>query len=336
MKPPEVHTEVHTEPQTAGPAEDPAPTHGEEPLFVGIHGDKESVHVAVARRDGGLVAEAAGPGISPGIGAGLSGTPNPDASELAAVLTSVFAAALKGVKDLGAIEGGLAGLAGTPAETQLLQQAADRAWEGSGLAGAIRVVPTLVTAFWSGLDQCGDKEALPQGTVLIAGSTAVAAEVRGADLGAVADGYGHLLGDAGSSAWLGRQVVRAALDGDSGRGPATLLTDLVLAGRSSSDVIAGVYSHPPHDLGKYAPLVDQAYGVGDQVAFTIATKAAEELLATVDSLPGQDRLVVLVGAVATGDGPVGELLRAGLVQQGRELRVGGSCAFGAALLAACS
>lgn len=68
--------------------------------------------------------------------------------------------------------------------------------------------------------------------MLVAGTGAIAAEVRDLRLDRVADGHGWLLGDAGSGFWLGREAVRGLLaDLDAGRAPTPLgrqvLTDLL-------------------------------------------------------------------------------------------------------------
>lgn len=299
---------------------------GEDALVVGIDGGGTAVRVVVADLAGRIVAEARGGGINPNSG----GEPGP-------VLRQVLADALDqspaGTRD--AVVGGVAGLAGYLTSPDVLETAAQSAWTEAGLSTQLRVVSDLVVAFWSGFST-GAAPRGRSGRVLIAGTGAVAAAIHGSEVGAVCDGYGYLLGDRGAGVWLGQQAVRAGLDGASGRGPKTMLTDLVLSGRSSAEVIADVYRKPPRDLGGYAPLIDRAVELGDEVATLIAAEAAEELFATASAVgdtPSDGAPLVLVGSIAAGANPVGVRLRELLDSRDVSYVFGGDGIAGAVALA---
>ncbi|WP_350258028.1 N-acetylglucosamine kinase [Scrofimicrobium sp. R131] len=284
-------------------------------LVVGMDGGGTTLRVAIADLEGNQLAEATGPGINPNSG----GDPGRSFDE---TLGWALAAA-----PTGRIVGGVAGLAGFITNGPALTRALESAWRRHGLTSPVRAVSDLVVAFWSG-------EARPAGTVLIAGTGAIAGLVSGAELGATSDGYGYLLGDRGGGVWLGRAAVRAALDGHSGRGPATLLTKLVLRDETACELIASVYAASPKELGKYARFVDQAYHLGDPVAAEIVDEAVSELVRTVESLPGADGgPLVLVGSVATGDHPVAAGLRSRLQELGWTVSEGNSGLTGALRLA---
>jgi N-acetylglucosamine kinase-like BadF-type ATPase len=158
----------------------------------------------------------------------------------------------------------------------------------------------------------------PDGTVLLAGTGAIAAAVRGHALVRVADGWGWLLGDQGSGYWMGRAAVRSVLAELAGIGTPTSLRPLVLAELGlPSDVVAGhivinaVTSRPPITLARLAETVAGQASV-DVTAASICSRAAELL---VDSLAHvRDRAerspIVLNGSVVRSpDGPVGRQVR---------------------------
>lgn len=67
-----------------------------------------------------------------------------------------------------------------------------------------------------------------QGAVVAAGTGVVTLAV-GRDRVARVDGWGHLMGDAGSGYWIGREALDAVMRAYDGRGPATALRDVVEA-----------------------------------------------------------------------------------------------------------
>lgn len=217
---------------------------------------------------------------------------------------------------------------------------ANAAWDACGLGGAPTVVSDIVVAFAAGT-------VARSGTVLIAGTGAVAAAVRDGAVVRRCDGYGWLLGDEGSAVWLGREAVRAALAARDGRGEPTALADAVprallgpAAPRDPEDtaqaIVRAVYAAAPADLGRLAPVVSAQAAAGDPVARRITDVAAQRLLEAVDAVrPAPDRRepVVLAGSVLR-EGPVADAVRAGLRDRfGIEPRHAHDGALGAAALA---
>lgn len=300
-------------------------------LVLGIDGGGTSVRVALADPDGRVLASAKGPGINPNSG----GDPE-------SALTTTIAAALAELESGSAadITCGVAGLAGALSRGTTLQAALDTACNVNGVTAPVDLVSDLVVAFWSGLPKAR-QQANVSGSVLIAGTGAVAAEIVGSCVTALSDGYGPLLGDRGAGVWLGKQAVRAALDGESGRGPKTVLSELVLRGSDRADFLAELYAKPSKEVGQYAPAVDAAYDQGDPVATAIVEQAITELTLTLATLPSQsegprgvlEAITVLVGSVAAGDNPVGTGLRRRLRESGRQVFIGGSGLTGAVRLA---
>lgn len=122
------------------------------------------------------------------------------------------------------------------------------------------------------------------GVALIAGtgSIALGRDAHGAT--ARADGWGHILGDAGSGYAIGRAGLRAVARAADGRGPTTTLLDLVLRHWSLSrpyDLIGRIY--PEGDKAKIASLaalVLRAARDHDEIARRIVRHAADELART--------------------------------------------------------
>ncbi len=177
----------------------------------------------------------------------------------------------------------------------------------------------------------------PDGTVLVAGTGAVAAAIRDRSPVRAADGHGWLLGDMGSGFWIGREAVRAVLAELDGRGPVTSLRPLVagaLLGRDTADadarrtfqgarrtfqgarrtcqeIVRAVHARPPVELSKLAPLVSQCAGEGDQVALGIARGAAGHLVSAVETVrsPGETTPIVVTGGIAAGEHMIAALVR---------------------------
>lgn len=164
------------------------------------------------------------------------------------------------------------------------------------LAGVRRVVVThdSVTSF---LGVLGDQH----GAVIAAGTGVVTLAV-GPEHSARVDGWGYIMGDAGSGYWVGREALDAVMRAFDGRGPATALTELVssrwpdltsayIALQASEDRVRAVASFA-------APTAALAAD-GDAVAMRICLAAAEELaLATLTALRRVDAPAdAAVGAV---------------------------------------
>ncbi len=104
-----------------------------------------------------------------------------------------------------------------------------------------------------------------------------------------AGGWGYLLGDEGGGFWIGRAALSAVVRQFDQRGPATLLTDLVLKQMQLStpaEVIHAIYDRglQRHAIAGLAGVVQRAMEAGDAVAGEILERAATELAAAAASV----------------------------------------------------
>jgi N-acetylglucosamine kinase-like BadF-type ATPase len=252
------------------------------------------------------------------LGSGTAAGGNPtahQASEAFAAVESALRAALDGV-DPTRVAVAVVGMAGVGrlAEPEVRDRFTDM-WQRVGLACPYQAVPDAVVAFAAG-------SADAHGTVLLAGTGAIAAQVRDRQLGRVADGHGWLLGDLGSGFWIGREAVRAALahlDGWAGPSEVVrrLLADLLgevpaPSRRSVVAVVNAVRRDPPVALARFAPLVCEAAGGSDPVARDIVARAAGHLVdsATRVRTTGATAPLVLAGGLLVSGTPLSTEVRA--------------------------
>jgi N-acetylglucosamine kinase-like BadF-type ATPase len=234
--------------------------------------------------------------------------------ELAGALRS----ALAGL-DPGRITAATLGMAGYARITSdpTLSAALDSTWREAGLRCPYRLVSDVLVGYAAGTAQ-------PDGTVVVAGTGAIAARVRDRELDHVADGNGWLLGDLGSGYWIGREAVRAALaDLDRQRSPGPLVRT-VLRTYLGSDTIAhrtrdtthalvqAVNARPPITLAALAPDVLDCYGNDDPVAVDLVQRAAAHLADTIAAVRVRDENTPLVrgGGLLTHDTPLATELAA--------------------------
>ena len=109
----------------------------------------------------------------------------------------------------------------------------------------------------------------PCGMVLIAGTGSICFGRDAAGKTARSGGYGHKIDDEGSGYALGRDALAAVVRAQDGRGPRTLLTDLVFAQLKVVDVGGLVqFTYDPQtdkkQIAALAPLVARAYEAGDE------------------------------------------------------------------------
>ncbi|MGN9920551.1 N-acetylglucosamine kinase [Micromonospora palomenae] len=281
------------------------------------------------------------------LGTGRAGGGNPTshgAERAAAELLTALRGALAGVDPtrVRACTIGLAGAARLLADPAG-RAAFDRAWAEAGLRCPYAVHGDALVAYASGT-------AAPDGTVLIAGTGAIAAQVRDLRLDRVADGHGWLLGDAGSGFWLGREAVRrllATLDSAGTPGPLgrRLLTELLgtaeVAARPRDTVdalIQAVTRRPPVELARLAPLVVAAAVEGEPEAVALIERAAAHLVDSAGRIrpAGAVTPIVLGGGLLTGDTPLAAAVRAEAHRHWPDapVRPAGDGAAGAAWLAA--
>ncbi|MED5016177.1 BadF/BadG/BcrA/BcrD ATPase family protein [Paenibacillus chibensis] len=148
-----------------------------------------------------------------------------------------------------------------------------------------------------------------QGIVALAGTGSGVFGVRGGKethLG----GWGSHLGDEGSGYDIGRQGMMAAIHSFEGRGPVTMLQDLVMERWQLShmwDIIPVIYGTPStrEVIASCSLLVSRAAAAGDEVAQRIFAAAGESLAVQVlalmsrDSFPGRS-WVMSAGSVWKG------------------------------------
>ncbi|MDZ5444017.1 BadF/BadG/BcrA/BcrD ATPase family protein [Micromonospora sp. 4G57] len=281
------------------------------------------------------------------LGAGRAGGGNPTshgAERAAQELLVALRAALAEV-DPPRVRAGAIGLAGAG---RLLADPAgraafDRAWHDAGLRCPYAVHGDALVAYASGT-------AVPDGTVLIAGTGAIAAQVHDLRLDRTADGHGWLLGDAGSGFWLGREAVRRLLtDLDRARPPGVLATRVLadltgtaeVAARpraTAEAVVQAVTRRPPVELARLAPLVVAAAAEGEPTGLDLVAQAAALLAESVTRIrpAGASDPVVLGGGLLTGDTPLAEAARVELARRWPDAPVctAGDGAAAAAWLAA--
>ncbi|HWS37771.1 MAG TPA: BadF/BadG/BcrA/BcrD ATPase family protein, partial [Actinoplanes sp.] len=241
--------------------------------------------------------------------------------------------------DRAAVAAGVLGAAGSSsgAGREAFRAMAGEAWRAAGLTGEMATVTDLEVAFAAGTPE-------PDGVLLLSGTGALAARFAGGTLDRRCDGYGWLLGDEGSAVWIAVRALRAVLAALDGRGGMTTLVDAARGHfgisetepeRTAQALLAATFVLPPARLGGFAPMVSVAAERNDPVAADICVKAADRLLHTFDSVgPPPGAIVVLAGSVLITPGPIGRLVRAGLLDRtGAEPRTALDGAAGAAALA---
>lgn len=285
-------------------------------------------------------------------GQAVSGGGNPVAHNThraAAALTVALRGALAAT-DPARVRHGVVGLAGQrSAGRPEVRAALRRVWAEAGLECPMTVVTDAAVAFAAG-------SATGSGSVLIAGTGAIAVRMDRWEEARRADGLGWLLGDLGSGFWMGREAVRLTVEALAGRAHAPLLAPLVLHellgarigpgpvaeadpdGGLTARLVAGVYADAPVALARLAPLVTAAAEQEDPAAAAVVEAAAGHLLATLAAVrtPAERTPVVLAGSCLVTDNALArQVVRAvGRQWPGAELARALDGAAGAAVLAA--
>jgi N-acetylmuramic acid 6-phosphate etherase len=165
---------------------------------------------------------------------------------------------------------GLAG-AGQPADQEVIRGWATRV----GLAATVEVTADAALLLAAGTPD-GWGVAVVAGT----GSMTFARSADGRT--ARAGGWGPLMGDEGSGYGIALEGLRAAVRAADGRGPATQLTEHLLAALKLTrpeELVGAVYGSDRTSLAALAPVVLQAAAAGDATADAIVARAADELAA---------------------------------------------------------
>ena len=234
---------------------------------------------------------------------------------------------------------GLAGVSGLRDEA--VRARMDRAMTKAGLApSAVRFIGDDVVAFASGTPE-------RDGTILIAGTGAIATRVEGRRRARSADGMGWLIGDEGSAFWIGHQAARetARQLGIGGElSPlARSIAKRVIPGQRPNGIDHLPEEHarnfartltagPPIALAEFAPLVTEAHHQGDAAAQVIVNAAAGHLAQSVHQVrvPGERSPVVLAGGVLARSAPVRESLTHKLTLGTASPGLGAGCTAGGA------
>jgi N-acetylglucosamine kinase-like BadF-type ATPase len=149
------------------------------------------------------------------------------------------------------------------------------------------------------------------GVVIVAGTGSIAYGRNAAGQAARAGGWGYLFGDEGGGFWIGRAALSAVVRQFDGRGPATLLTGMVLQHMrlaSPTELIHEIYYRDlqRHAIAGLAALVQHASETGDAVAAQILARASGELAAAAASvitrlgMRGEAFPIVLAGGIFRG------------------------------------
>lgn len=180
---------------------------------------------------------------------------------------------------------------------------AERLMRHSALVGVERVIVAhdSITSFLGVLgDRYGAVVAVGTGVVTLGVGPAAAVRI---------DGWGNIMGDAGSGYWIGRETLDAVMRAHDGRGPATALTALI---QERWPDLEAAYTSLQSDPERVRIVASFAAGAaelaasGDAVAQRICAAAADELAHSVvtalrTSGAPQDAAVGATGGVLRSD-----------------------------------
>lgn len=163
---------------------------------------------------------------------------------------------------------------------------------------------------------CLGAHAGKDGAIIIVGTGVVCLQICGSETSQVG-GWGFPHGDEGSGAWLGLEAVRLTLQWQDGRvvTQSTALFEDVLRHFSNdvTQLVVWANNAKSNDFAKIAPLVIHQIERGDEVAFSLIKRAAQEIdrigaaldRCAASSLSGSDALqvgtqlpVALFGSIA--------------------------------------
>ncbi len=99
-------------------------------------------------------------------------------------------------------------------------------------------------------------------------------------------GWGFMIGDQGSGARLGRDLLETVLLAHDGLAPRTALIDAVLAAHRNDPqaIVEFTRSAQPHDFGSFAPMVFDHLSRGDRTADDIVGRAVAAVETSLDAL----------------------------------------------------
>ena len=234
-------------------------------LFLGIDGGGTGCRAVLADASGHI------------LGRGEAGPAN-IASDFPGALDNILTAtrAACGVHDLTTLSAGL-GLAGATAAGM-----SDRLAQARPFA-RMAIETDAVTAVRGALGAT-------DGIVAAVGTGSVFAAQRGGQVRQIG-GWGLVLGDEGSGAWIGRAILSAALRAVDGFQPMTpLLAALIDTHGGPSGVVSFSLSARP---GEFARLAPQVLDSADPAAQAVMAKAAADVAAAITLLQGAEALPVV-------------------------------------------
>ncbi|WP_460956657.1 N-acetylglucosamine kinase [Parasphingorhabdus pacifica] len=287
-----------------------------------------------------LVADVTGRVLGTGRAGGGNPNSHPPESAVAQIGTAVRHAL--GALPAERVRRGVLGMAGISKMTDpTVADLFERTWSELGLTVPMRVISDSEVAFAAGT-------ASPDGSVLIAGTGAIATRIERHRAVATFGGHGWLLGDEGSAFWLGREAVRETLRVLDHRAVREDLVNAVLAAlvpesdtedteRLRNELISTVNAAAPIRLAELAPLVTTAAAAGEDAAGCIVHRAASLLADTAEPTrtTSDTTPIVLAGGLVGAGNPLGDALRGELTTRFPvEPRTAGPGTAGAAWLAA--
>jgi len=272
-----------------------APT---ELVVVGVDGGGSSTRVYVADEQAHVLFKATGGGsaVTPGAEAD-------SADVIGAIVRNAVIDAEMGHLMPRALVVGVAGV-GREAQKMALQHELERLEVAETVVVISDAEAAMEDAFVEG-----------PGILLIAGTGSIAWGRSPAGVMQRCGGWGPVIGDEGSGAWLGHKALQVIAAAHDGREPETALTGAILTALELDDVsaiITWAASATPANLATLAPAVLSAAEVGDLRANTVVTLAVEELALHVRALA---RLLFVDERAAI---PVA--LHGGLLGKGRPMR----------------
>jgi N-acetylglucosamine kinase-like BadF-type ATPase len=208
------------------------------------------------------------------LGLGLAGSGNVDDVGIEGVRCAFAQAVAEARREAGydgPLASGFVGAAGIVSEADRAAVAA----ASEGLAERIEVDHDCRVALAGALDGA-------PGAVLIAGTGSVCYGRLASGADHRAGGWGDLVGDEGSSHWLGVEAMRAAVRSADGRGPRSVLEPMVVErlGLSGMDqLLHKLYLPrlPRADIAALAPVVFEAAAGADEAAAGLVSRACQHL-----------------------------------------------------------
>lgn len=242
-------------------------------IVVGVDGGGSKTRVLVADEHGTQLGEVVGPGsaVRPG-----------KHEHSADVITAAVRDALASCEMTHVMPKVLCvGVAGAGREPE--RQALWQALVGREVADEVVVHPDFSIA----LD---DAFGEGPGILLISGTGSAAFGRSPAGQGARCGGWGPVIGDEGSGAWVGRRALSVAAASADGREPETALVGAILTAaqvNEPQELVAWAAQATPAQLATLAPVVTSVADAGDLRANAVISLAVEELVLHVRALARQ-------------------------------------------------